>query len=69
VRTGTLTEGRLVVEDVQELATGRHCAAALGALAASDPHPNATLQAIKQRFADADGWRADGAVPFSSARK
>jgi len=68
-KTGTLTEGRLVVEEVLALATGGQHAVALGALAASDPHPNATLRAIKQRFADAEGWRADGAVPFSSARK
>ncbi len=68
-KTGTLTEGRLAVEDVLPLASGQPYALALGALAASDPHPNATLLAIKQGFAEVETWRADGAVPFSSARK
>jgi cation-transporting ATPase E len=68
-KTGTLTEGRLVVEDVLLLDPGQPYAVALGALAASDPHPNATLLAIGQRFATAEGWEADAMVPFSSARK
>ena len=36
-KTGTLTEGRLAVEDVLPLASGQPYALALGALAASDP--------------------------------
>jgi magnesium-transporting ATPase (P-type) len=69
-KTGTLTEGRLVVEEVEVLAAGEPHADALAALAASDPHPNATLRAIGESFDRApEGWDADGAVPFSSARK
>jgi len=69
-KTGTLTEGRLVVEEVQTLAPGEPHAEALAALAASDPHPNATLRAVGEEFARVtDGWRATGAVPFSSVRK
>jgi cation-transporting ATPase E len=44
-------------------------AAALGALAAADPNPNATLRAIGEAFPAPDGWRPEAAVPFSSARK
>jgi cation-transporting P-type ATPase E len=43
--------------------------AALGALAAADPNPNATLRAIAAAFPAPDGWRPEAAVPFSSARK
>jgi cation-transporting ATPase E len=69
-KTGTLTEGRLVVEDVEALAADRDHAEALAALASSDPHPNATLRAIGERFPPApEGWVATDAVPFSSARK
>ena len=69
-KTGTLTEGRLVVEEVEALAPGELHGEALAALAASDPHPNATLRAIAEAFAQVpEGWEADGAVPFSSARK
>jgi magnesium-transporting ATPase (P-type) len=69
-KTGTLTEGRLSVEEVEVL-TGRGLhAEALAALAASDPNPNATLSAIGEAFPDApDGWRAIAAVAFSSARR
>jgi cation-transporting ATPase E len=41
---------------------------ALAALAAADPRPNASLQAIAEEYAD-PGWRALSTVPFSSARK
>ncbi len=69
-KTGTLTEGHLVVEEVEILGEDGDHRAALAALVASEPHPNATLRAIAETFADApDGWRAERAVPFSSARK
>ncbi len=69
-KTGTLTEGKLVVEEVELLAPGRPHDAALAALAAADPRPNATLLAIRDAFPRAaEGWDAGSAVPFSSARK
>ena len=69
-KTGTLTEGRLVVDEVELLGEDGTHADALAALAAADPHPNATLRAIGERFpGPADGWTASRTVPFSSARK
>ncbi|HEX7464688.1 MAG TPA: cation-translocating P-type ATPase [Actinomycetota bacterium] len=69
-KTGTLTEGRLVVEEVEVLVADRGHADALAALAASDPHPNATLHAIGEEFSRApEGWVTTDTVPFSSARK
>ncbi len=69
-KTGTLTEGRLAVEEVQALVEGEEPTSALAALAASDPNPNATLSAIGDAFGETqDGWRVLGSVPFSSARK
>ena len=71
-KTGTITAGDLAV---QELVPGdgaageEEAAAALGALAAADPNPNATLRAIGQAFPAPGGWRSESAVPFSSARK
>ena len=69
-KTGTLTEGRLSVDEVVAL-DGADPAEALAALAASERDPNATLLAIKEHFSApvGDGWRAMGTVPFSSARK
>ena len=79
-KTGTLTEGRLAVEDVEDVealdveagsapGNGVHDEA-FAALAASDPHPNATLLAIAERFPERpEGWSQQDVVPFSSARK
>ncbi|MGZ5354032.1 MAG: HAD-IC family P-type ATPase [Actinomycetota bacterium] len=69
-KTGTLTEGKLVVEEIEPLTEDGVHREALAALAASDPHPNGTLRAIAESLPDpVEGWLSDGAVPFSSARK
>jgi cation-transporting ATPase E len=69
-KTGTLTEGRLVVEGVEVLDRSLPHEAALAALVAADPHPNATLAAIGEGFAERpDDWAAGEVEPFSSARK
>jgi cation-transporting P-type ATPase E len=69
-KTGTLTEGRLVVDEVELLAEDGSHREALAALAAAEPHPNATLLAIRETFpGPSEGWLAASTVPFSSARK
>jgi cation-transporting P-type ATPase E len=69
-KTGTLTEGRLVVDEVELLGEDGVHRDALAALAAAEPHPNATLLAIRESFPDpGEGWLAARTVPFSSARK
>ncbi|MEX2250753.1 MAG: HAD-IC family P-type ATPase [Acidimicrobiia bacterium] len=67
-KTGTLTEGRLAVEKVL-LLSERDPQPALAAIAAAEPHPNATLAAIGAAFPDNPGWGVQTAVPFSSVRK
>jgi cation-transporting ATPase E len=73
-KTGTLTEGEIVFDELELLdaVTGEDTVrAALGALAA-DEHPNATLAALAPAFTSppvSDGWTRTGAVSFSSARK
>jgi cation-transporting P-type ATPase E len=69
-KTGTITAGDLAVQELAATeGAAEEAAAALGALAAADANPNATLRAIAQAFPAPDGWRAEAAVPFSSARK
>src|SRR5215213_6911249 len=71
-KTGTITAGDLAVQDLVAAGdgtAGEAVAAALGALAAADPNPNATLRAIGEAFPAPEGWRPEAAVPFSSARK
>jgi cation-transporting ATPase E len=69
-KTGTITAGDLAVQElVPQDGAAAEAAAALGALAAADPNPNATLRAIGQAFPAPDGWRPRTAVPFSPARK
>ncbi|MDP9326602.1 MAG: HAD-IC family P-type ATPase [Actinomycetota bacterium] len=69
-KTGTLTEGKLVVDGIEVLDRTLPYEAALAALAAAEQNPNATLTAIGERFADPPGdWAAGETTPFSSARK
>ena len=67
-KTGTLTEGRLAVQELVPLAE-IDPAPALGALAALDEHPNATMAAIRKAFPKDPGWPVVNATVFSSARK
>ncbi|BDD73843.1 HAD-IC family P-type ATPase [Streptomyces violaceoruber] len=73
-KTGTLTEGGMDVTDLRVLdgADEAYVRAVLGALGASDPRPNASLQAIIDTYPDdgsAGAWRNTRSLPFSSARK
>lgn len=75
-KTGTITTGEIVFAGVELLdgAAGSEVDGAevdrlLGALASSDPDPNATLIAIGRAHADDPGWTLVDSVPFSSARK
>jgi len=68
-KTGTLTEGRLSVEEIDRLDDGVEPLQALASLAAADPAPNATLRAIAEEAGQAPGWTVADTVPFSSSRK
>jgi cation-transporting ATPase E/undecaprenyl-diphosphatase len=68
-KTGTLTEGQLLVDQVEALDGTPEVERALGALAAIEHEPNASLRAIAARFVAPDGWQLNTAVPFSSTRK
>src|SRR5262249_60115359 len=67
-KTGTLTEGRLAVEEVRSL-SDVDPAPALAALAANDPAPNATMRALAEAYPEPPvGWDAATTFAFSSAR-
>ncbi|SDU73097.1 HAD-IC family P-type ATPase [Jiangella alkaliphila] len=69
-KTGTLTENAMRLAEVRDLdGDPAGVRTALGALAAADPRPNASLQAIAEAHPDDPGWRVTGVAPFSSARK
>jgi cation-transporting ATPase E len=69
-KTGTITEPRLQVADVHALdgADAREAESALGALAANDPEPNASMRALAERYAS-PGWTPTWRAAFSSARR
>nr|WP_243738914.1 HAD-IC family P-type ATPase [Microcella frigidaquae] len=76
-KTGTLTEGRLVLDSVEEV-NGHRLDSPLGAPTgwdaalghfAADRDANATAQALGERFAAVASLELAAAVPFSSARK
>ncbi len=69
-KTGTLTDGTIVLSNVQILDAALAAPeGVLAAIAAADSDPNPTMQAIATRYPD--GKRADvlARVPFSSERK
>ncbi|PSM44480.1 magnesium-transporting ATPase [Streptomyces dioscori] len=72
-KTGTLTEGGMDVTELRPLGDlegdEAYVREVLGAFGASDPRPNASLQAIIDAYPDSGDRRRAGALPFSSARK
>lgn len=70
-KTGTLTEGGMDITELRALNGNdeEYVRKVLGALGESDPHPNASLQAIIDAYPDAEEWRCTESLPFSSARK
>lgn len=72
-KTGTLTEGGMDVTEVRALngTDEPYLRRVLAAFGASDPRPNASLQAIIDAYPVPDGeaWGVTQALPFSSARK
>ncbi|MFF3289275.1 HAD-IC family P-type ATPase [Streptomyces sp. NPDC003023] len=70
-KTGTLTEGGMDVTELRPLngADEERVRTVLGALGASDPRPNASLQAVVTAYPDGGHHRCTAALPFSSARK
>jgi len=67
-KTGTLTENGMRVADVKRL---DDCAVVdvLAQLAADDPRPNASMQAIAEAYKMPPGWEATAVAPFKSATK
>jgi cation-transporting ATPase E len=69
-KTGTLTDGTTEVERIERFDPELDAESVLGALAAADPVPNATMRAIAARFPTAPpDWVPTEAVAFSSTRK
>ena len=73
-KTGTLTVGDIVFEDVVPVAPHAsdderaELRAGLGALA-DDPNANGTLKAVAAEIGPPDGWVRTGTIAFNSARK
>ncbi|QLL06685.1 cation-translocating P-type ATPase [Mycobacterium vicinigordonae] len=69
-KTGTLTESGMRVADVEDLEpAAENVSEVLAALAAADPRPNASMQAIAEAYAADPGWIATATAPFKSATK
>ncbi|MCL2424067.1 MAG: HAD-IC family P-type ATPase, partial [Micrococcales bacterium] len=70
-KTGTLTENAMRLAQVVGVdgASTDDADQALAALAAADPCPNASLQAVAEAYPQGPGWDVTAVAPFSSARK
>lgn len=66
-KTGTLTTGAVVVEEIERW--DGPVDDALAALAAADPHPDPTIAAIGSAFPEPPVWSMSARVPFASAYK
>ncbi len=71
-KTGTLTENGMRLSELDVLGAGDdrpEVERALAALAALDPRPNASMQAIAEAYPDSPDWRTSAIAPFTSAKK
>lgn len=70
-KTGTLTENGMRLAQVNPIgdADSARIDQALAALAAADPRPNASMQAIAEARPDSPGWTSTAIAPFTSAKK
>src|SRR6476661_1684631 len=70
-KTGTLTENGMRLSDIKTLGTfdDAEVRQALAAMAADDPRPNASVQAIGEELSDRPNWQHTAVAPFSSAKK
>jgi cation-transporting P-type ATPase E len=71
-KTGTLTENRMQVADLQLVGSApgiEMIIDALASIAADDPRPNASIQAIAEAYRNPPGWAVTATAPFKSATK
>jgi cation-transporting ATPase E len=68
-KTGTLTDGELVFDHMEQLDSEQDLAEVLGAFAAQPSARSGTTDAIAKAFPQPAGWTPTGGVPFSSIRK
>lgn len=72
-KTGTLTENGMRLAELRILDDGADAQntarQALAAMAADDPRPNASVQAIAEALPESPGWKYTAVAPFSSAKK
>ncbi|MFN8033615.1 MAG: HAD-IC family P-type ATPase [Mycobacterium sp.] len=71
-KTGTLTENGMRLSEVTPVSqddTVHRVADVLASLAADDPKPNASMQAIAEAYPEPPGWTATATAPFKSATK
>ena len=71
-KTGTLTENGMRFAELKTVGgqtDETQIRNALAALAADDPRPNASMQAIAEAYGTSPGWTAMASAPFKSATK
>ncbi|NDZ96334.1 HAD-IC family P-type ATPase [Streptomyces sp. SID6673] len=70
-KTGTLTENGMRLSEVRPVAgqTPADLGPVLASLAAHDPRPNASMQALSEAFPEAPAWSLVTVEPFTSAKK
>nr|WP_245551510.1 HAD-IC family P-type ATPase [Gordonia rhizosphera] len=70
-KTGTLTENGMRLSELRPVGPGTVAdpAQVLAALAAHDPRPNASMQAMAEAYPQPPDWTVSAVAPFTSAKK
>lgn len=70
-KTGTLTENGMRLSELESVGatTDVDLGEVLAALAAHDPRPNASMQALAEAYPQAPDWSVSAVEPFTSAKK
>ena len=70
-KTGTLTENGMRLSQTEPVGevSADQAGSVLAALAADDPRPNASMQAIAEAYPGHPGWNLTAVAPFKSATK
>lgn len=71
-KTGTLTENGMRLSEVRVVDDAfdeAEVTRTLAAIAAADPHPNASIEALLEAYPEAPDWTVSAVLPFASANK
>ena len=68
-KTGTITEGKMTVEDIVDFDKCENLREILGEFCGATEDENSTINSIKEKVGEKSEWKVSHVIPFSSLRK